>query len=341
MSGTSEIDPHDAFLAKQVMPPQEIAITQKRNFAYVEMMTPIGRLLICNVVEPTVFQNDDNAQEQEQIPKYMVRMLFGAGTKERPITYDIHKAAAMVIDHRFPGGIERRNPDTGEPIIIPAHELLFVPQERGGFHYPLCDGNDWYQKNAVDNKIYRNKWFINATLPAKTWAPEGQVGQDQRPILMDREGNVIHDKDRWRQMFYPGMFARAIIWVKVFEFKKKGVVLKTGVNIQLKALRYAAKGEHLGNFYSEGKAQALFGTLAPDDGDPDGIEGVGFNTAPAAPASVSGDGGTVAAFPRPGAPAQPISQPSQPSHPAGYTPAEYIPGSRPANFGTRARPPGV
>jgi Protein of unknown function (DUF2815) len=344
MSETLEIDPHDAFLARQVMPQQDIQIIQKRSFFYVEMMTPVGRLLICNVIEPSVFTGNNDrgaADEKKPMPKYMVRMLFGAGTKERPIINDIHKAAAMLVDHKFPHGIEVPDVTTGQVSIVPAHDMFFVDEKRGGFHYPLRDGNDLFMQNAVDNKIYRNKWFINASMHAKTWAPEGQVGQDQRPILMDREGNILHDKEQMSKLFYAGAFARAAIWLKVFQFEMNGRVMRTGVNIELKALRYAAKGEHLGNIYSEAKAQALFGTLEPDSGDPEGIEGAGFHTASTAPSSVSG---TVAAFPRPGAPApqQPVSQPLQPNHPAGYTPAEYIPATRPAGpGGGRARPPGV
>ena len=328
----------DSYLANQVMPPNDLTVDPK--YFNVRMVTPIGRFAYVHVDRPHAIRNLDGTQGE---PKYSATLLFAPGTNERPIIADLHRAAAAVADTKWPA-IQRPDPQNPSNIITVTGSYLFsVPQEMGGVHYPLRQGNDNYMRNPQTFALWRGLWFINTSMQ-----PASKAGVEQKPVCLDERGTPCDPR-----LFYSGCYGRAMITVAAFDNRGK-----KGVTFYLNAVQFARHGERMASFDQQAAAAGAFakaGALSGDIGTPPGLGPHSMQPGALPPGAVPI--GTPPGF---AAPAQPpqggyampqqpaYAQPAQPAYaqqPAQQTPYGFPPPNQgvgqpgPAPGG--ARPPGV
>lgn len=258
-------------------------------------VTPVGRLAYVHVAAPHAINVPGRPPGRL---RFTATLLMAPGSPENPILSDIHRAICMVADAHWPA-IQRADPQTGGLVTVPGSQLLGVPENLGGLHYPLRAGDENYVKEPQKFGEWRGLWFINTGMD-----PKSRQGVDQRPWALDEQGN---ETDPAR--FYPGCFGRLNLTVYPFANESKGV------SFILNGIQFAKHGERMVTGFDRvgaGKASmAAAGTLpVAEPMQPAGGFPTGFGPNSATPGNVP-----------PGVPgfAQPPSPVQQPqSQPAAY-----------------------
>lgn len=300
--------PIDPYLAQQTAPPQEIKLDPQ--FGSVRLITPVGRLAYVTLVKPRAVEQNG----QKGVEQFSCTILLASS-----VCQDIYRAIAMVATNRWPS---EQRPDPQNPsnmIAMTGEQMLFLPKEQGGLHYPLRDGNNTYMRDPKKYEAFRGLFSLNASIAAINPG----TGASQQPVCLDESGR---NTDPTR--FYSGCYGR--LQVTFFAFPKPGrSIPNRGVGVSLNAVQFARHGEKLATFDAGKAAEAAFaaaGALPVEQPQP------GFGVNQATPSSVP-----------PGIPgfAAPPAPPAGP--PAGGQPNWQGPQAQqpwqPATGG--ARPPGI
>lgn len=319
MSQTIEPIQIDPYLAAATMPPNDFTIDPQ--YHNMRIITPIGRFPYVHAAAPHSIKQQDGSAGKLM---YSATLLMAPGTQEHPIVLDLYRAACMVADAHWPS-IDRPDPQNPSVIIkVKGSQMFQVPQNLGGFHYPLRSGDDNYMKEPAKFKDWRGLFFINCGM-----APKTKSGVDQRPVCLDEQGN---ETDPAR--FYPGCYGRLNVTVAPFE-----AMGNKGVTFFLNAIQFAKHGERMTTgFDSIGAAKAAFGKAGALPIAEPMQPTTGFGPNSATPGSVPPGG-----MPGFAAPPPAQAQPQQPA--AGFIPPQQaqVPGGGQAWAPSvpGARPPGV
>ena len=300
----------DPYLSAQQMPPQQL--TMDPQYFNVNMVTPIGRFLNCDVAKPRSIKQKDGKIND---PKFAITLLMAAGTQEKPIVADLYRAVAMIANGKVPS-INRPDPTNPNQMVqMTGEQLLQIDPQLGGLHYPLRDGNKMWMKDPEKNAIYRGGWFINASM-----FPATKDGTPQEPLLFDERNNRCGP-----EVFYRGCYGRAMVRVAWFDTNGN-----KGVTFYLQGVQFARHGERLSSFDASGAVQGAFAAAGalPVAEPPAGAAGPNFGAPPPGAAPAAGFGA---------APAAGFAAPPQQAAPAGYIPPQQP--AQPPVAG--ARPPGV
>ena len=341
----SETQIKDLYLAQQTAPEQAIELDAK--FGSIRMFTPVGRFAYANVERPHSVQQPDGSRGPEQ---FTITILMNPNT-----CGDLYRAICMVAENRFPPE-QKPDPQQGGALRpYSASELLMLPRELGGLHYPLRTGDSSYQREPAKYEQWRGLFFMNASMHAKS-----SQGSAQRPIYKDEKGFDIDPSK-----FYSGCYGRLL--VTLFPFPKLGAQGRgaRGVGIGLNVVQFASHGEPMSTFNAGKDADARLAKvsgIAPNPNappPPNGGAPTGYGPSHATPGSIP-PGQPMSGFaappqqqpqqyqPQPGqAPGyapQPQQYQPQPGQAPGYAPLPgYAPPQQPtmAPPGGGARPPGV
>ena len=307
MSQTVSMDP---YLAGQTAPQQEIKLDPQ--YGSVRMWTPVGRLAYATLAKARSSTPPGAAQPGP--PQFSCTILLNPNTCQ-----DLYRAIAMVANARWPSE-KRPNPQNpSEMIDMTGEQMLFLPKERGGLHYPLRQGDEAYMREPAKYEAYRGLFQLNTSIEATN----RKSGNSQQPVCVDEAGHLCDPAK-----FYSGCYGR--LQVTLFAFPKAGVQgPNRGIGVSLQAAQFAQHGEKLSSF-DAGKSVmdsvAKLGALPAAQPQP----GYGPNTA--TPGSVPGGVAAPAGFAAPPPPQQGQPQPNwaPPGQQQAWTPA---PGG--------ARPPGT
>lgn len=300
--------PVDEYLASQTMPPNDLTVDPK--YFNIRMVTPIGRFTNVDLEKPRGVKQPDGTTSD---PRFAITLMMAAGTEQKPIVADLHRGIAAIANAKIPS---INTPDPANPnqmITVTGEALLFRPKELGGLHYPLRRGNDLYIKDPVKNAIFKDMYFVNASMYPKT-----SKGDLQEPMTYD-ERNMRCPPT----LFYRGCYGRAIMRCAWYDNPRGG----KGVTFYLEGVQFARHGEKLSTFDLAGSVQNAFaaaGALPAAEPQPGAA---GSNHGGGAPPG--------AGFAAPPAQTQPQAGFAQP--PAGYIPPQQP--QQPPQGG--ARPPGV
>jgi Protein of unknown function (DUF2815) len=297
---------------------QSCAIAQPQNivldpqFGNVRLTTPIGRLSYVTVIKPRSVQAG-------QEPKFSATILMNPAA-----VGDIWKAIVMVALNRWQPE-QRPNPQNpSEMVTMTAEHRLWMPQEQGGLHNPLRNGNLTYSQDPVKYKAYLGTYTMNAGVDAVSRTS----GASQQPLVLDEDSRPMDPSK-----MYSGAYGRLL--VTIFAYPKAGTqsTVKPGVGVLLNAIQFARHGEKLSGFDQLKSAQAAFGTLPKDQsGAPQPGFGPNYGAPFAAPS-----GGIPAGFAAPPAQGQPQAQPQMAQQPVSQPAAQPGPAWQPPGAGA----PGV
>ena len=330
----------DPYLLAAAMPQQDL--TPDPQFHNIRMVTPIGRMFYVHVDKPhAIKQNNSNLPAN---PKFTATIGMNPA-----VTADIYRAICAVADIHWPA-IQRVDPaNPGNIVVVKGSAMLGLPENQGGFHYPLRSGDEAFAASTKPLSFahWRGLFFINTSMNPRT-----KGGADQRPICLDELGNPT-DPTR----FYPGCYGR--LRVTVAPFTNSG---NNGVTFFLDAIQFARHGEPIkGSFDGEGSARsafaaagalpvaepvnpAAFGQHSGGPGSvPPGMPGFAAPPPPSAGAPAGAPSASPQQFAPAGAPsASPQGQfaPTAPVPPAAAQPWTAAVPAQPAGGGM-ARPPGV
>jgi hypothetical protein len=259
------------------------------------MITPVGRLSYVTLIKPRAVQQQGRVSD----PKFSVTILLNPA-----VCQDVYRAIAMVASARWPGE-QRPNPQNpSEMIVMTGEQLLFLPQQQGGLHYPLRDGNDAYMREPAKYAAFRGMFSINAS----TDAVNRTTGASMQPVALAEDGTKCDIAK-----FYSGCYGR--LQVTFFPFPKQGVQIPNrGVGVALNAVQFAHHGEKLATFDAEKAATSAFAAVGalPTAPLPTGGFQTGFGPHTGGPGSVP-PGTMVPGFAAP--PAQQVQQPQQQPQP--------------------------
>lgn len=284
----------DPYIAQQIAPPQTLTLDPK--YGNVRMVTPVGRFTYATLVTPKAGQDNPNQL------KFSLTLLLNPAT-----CGDIYNAICMVAERRFQ---PEDKPDPTMPRLANGEmqlrrysvkELLMLPRDKGGLHYPLRNGDDIYMKDAAKYGVFRGMFSINASI-----AEKNRHGQSQQPVCFDESGTPINP-DR----MYSGAYGRMMI--TVFAFPQPGQQMPNrGIGVMLNSVQFARHGEKLASFDAVKAGQSAFaaaGALPVDNSMQQMPAGAAYNPQP----GFGPNAATTASIP-PGfaAPGQPIAPQAQP-----------------------------
>ena len=116
----------DPYLSAQQMPPQQL--TMDPQYFNVNMVTPIGRFLNCDVAKPRSIKQKDGKVND---PKFAITLLMAAGTQEKPIVADLYRAVAMIANGKVPS-INRPDPTNPNQMVqMTGEQLLQIDPQLG------------------------------------------------------------------------------------------------------------------------------------------------------------------------------------------------------------------
>ena len=146
------------------------------KFGTIRLYTPIGRLAYCTFTKPKAIEQDDGS---------VGRMNYSGTIMLNPNACgDIYDAIVKVAASRFPPEV-RVDPETGQRRQFTAQELLDIPREQGGLHYPLRSGYDNYVKDPERFDQWQDLLYLNAVMPA-----EDQNGIPRSPVYFDEQSQA-------------------------------------------------------------------------------------------------------------------------------------------------------
>lgn len=166
-------------------------------------------------------------------PKFSITMLF---PKDKALT-------GQTVDGK---------PRTLSEVIKNAKIAEFGPNKTDwpeNLESPVVDGDDPKHK---DKEGYKGHWVIKAT-----------TNEDQRPSVVDEEMIPITDQAK----FYPGCYARAYVYARVWEYMNK-----QGVQFILDHVQKLGDGPSFGGKKPVDQVFSPMGTGAPDEDSGDDMD---------------------------------------------------------------------
>lgn len=322
MSQTPQFPVSDPYLASPEggMFPIVNDLTVHPQYGNIKFTTPIGRFMQLNIMKPSGVKQKDGTTSP---PKFSAQLGLNPNN-----CVDLYRAIVAVATHRFPP--ESRG-DPANPSVkrsMNAEEMLFIPEEHGGLHYPLREGADNYRRDPVKYEAWRELYFINTSQ-----SPTDGQGNPTRPLCYDENSQLCDPTKLYRGCY-------GLMNVTIASYPKPGVKgLSRGVTIYLESLRFINHGTRLGGYDPARTASEAFARNAiprPPALQPE----IGYGSHAASAGSVP-PGVGVPGFAAPPPPQQqPAYQPQQlvyqPAPQQGLPPQQPQSGYAPAG----ARPPG-
>src|SRR4051812_16731023 len=178
MSQTVPFPVSDPYLASPEggMYPINNDLTVDPKYGSIKFMTPIGRFGQLNIIKPSGVKQQDGTTSA---PKFSAQLLLNPNNCN-----DLCRAIVAVATHRFPPE-SKGDPRTGLVTMMSAEQMLSIPEEQGGLHYPLREGADSYRRDPVKFEAWRELLFINASK-----SPTDGQGNPSAPLYYDENGQL-------------------------------------------------------------------------------------------------------------------------------------------------------